>query len=341
MAKRQGTWGSLLRAQESGLLLVILGLVVVIARFAGSYTDKITGRSVNTFLNPVALMGVTSDASFFAIMAVGATIVIIAGGIDLSVGSIYALAGVITALYMRHSGNTTMWLPLAMCIGIGVVCGALNGLMVSALRVHPFIITLGTMWIFRGISYVVSKAESISFPEAAISAVKSTLGLKSGLYPVPTMIMLLVTIAGWLYLSRSTSGRNVYALGGNEQAARYSGIKINRVQIGVFTISGLSAGIAAFIGGSFYGAASCADASGYELKVIASAVVGGASLTGGKGGAVGALLGAIVIILFSQAISYLHLARDYESIIIGCAVIIAVLLDQWSRKLGQRRLRGV
>jgi len=113
---------------------------------------------------------------------------------------------------------------------------------------------------------------------------------------------------------------------------------VNRVQIGVFMISGLSAGIAAFIGSSFYGAASCADATGYELKVIASAVVGGASLTGGKGGALGALLGALVITLISQAITYLHLDRNYESIIIGSAVVIAVLIDQWSRKLSQRRL---
>lgn len=339
MARRLGAVGSLLRAQESGLILVIVGLAIIISIFAGTYTDNATGRSVNTFLNPLSLMQVTSDASFFAVMAVGATIVIIAGGIDLSVGSIYALAGVVTAIFMRHSGSGSVWLPLAMCIGIGVVCGALNGLMVSMLRVHPFIITLGTMWIFRGVSFVVSKAESISFPDAAIDAVKSTLGLQPGIYPVPSIIMVLVTIAGWLYLSKSTAGRNVYAFGGNEQASRYSGIKVNRVQFGVFLISGLCAGLAAFMGASFYGAASCADATGYELKVIASAVVGGASLTGGKGGAVGALLGAIVIILISQAISYLHLDRNYESIIIGCAVVIAVLLDQWSRKIGLRRLQ--
>src|SRR5579862_9738064 len=330
--------GSLLRAQEAGLILVIVALVIVISSFAGTYFDKSTGHTVNTFLNPRSLIQVTSDASLFAIMAVGATIVIIAGGIDLSVGSIYALAGVVTALYMRSHPSTTVWMPLFMCVGIGVISGAINGVMVSMLRVHPFIITLGTMWIFRGVSFVISKAESIPFPDSAIAAVKSTLGLQAGLYPVPTIIMIVATIAGWLYLSKSAAGRNVYALGGNEQACRYSVIRVNRVQIGVFLISGLSAGIAAFIGSSFYGAASCADASGYELKVIASAVVGGASLTGGKGTALGAMLGALVVMLISQAITYLHLDRNYESIIIGSAVVIAVLIDQWSRKLSQRRL---
>jgi len=341
MAKRLATYTALLRAQEAGLILVIVSLTIVITSFAGTYVDKTTGHQVNTFFNPRSLLQVTSDASLFAIMAVGATIVIISGGIDLSVGSIYALSAVLTAMFMRHNPSSGIWLPLGMCIGIGTICGALNGLMVSALKVHPFIITLGTMWAFRGVSFVTSKAESILFPDAAIKAVQSTLGLKPGLYPIPTIIMVLVTIAGWLYLSKTTAGRNVYAFGGNEEATRYSGIKVNWVQTGVFTISGLSAGIAAFIGSSFYGAASCADATGYELKVIAAAVVGGASLTGGKGGALGALLGALVITLISQAITYLSLDRNYESIIIGCAVVIAVLLDQWSRKLAQRRIQRV
>jgi ribose transport system permease protein len=206
--------------------------------------------------------------------------------------------------------------------------------------VHPFIITLGTMWIFRGISFVTSEAESISFPDTSIDAVRSTLGLQAGLHPVPTIVMIVVMIAGWLYLASTVAGRKVYALGGNEQASRYSGIRIKRVQVAVFMLSGLTAGIAAFIGSSFYGAASCGDADGYELKVIAAAVVGGASLTGGKGGALGALLGALVITLISQAIAFLHLDRNYESIIIGSAVVIAVLLDQMSRKLAQRRLVG-
>jgi ribose/xylose/arabinose/galactoside ABC-type transport system permease subunit len=340
MASRQRTFRSLLRAQELGLVFVIIALCVVIASFAGSYVDRGTGQSANLFLNAKSLLQVTSDASLFAIMAVGATIVIISGGIDLSVGSIYAVSGVITAIVVRENHITSAWVPLAMCLGIGVICGALNGIMVSALKVHPFIITLGTMWIFRGISFVVSKAETVTFQDASTEAVKSTLGLGQGLFPVPGIVMLAVTIVGWLYLSKSVFGRSVYALGGNEQASRYSGIRVEKVQISVYVISGLTAGIAAYVGNSLYGAASCADATGYELRVIASAVVGGASLTGGKGAALGALLGTIVIVLIGKAIMYLHLDRNYESIIIGSAVVIAVLLDQWSRKMAQRRLAG-
>jgi ribose/xylose/arabinose/galactoside ABC-type transport system permease subunit len=338
MEKRLRTYGSLLRIQELGLVIVIVLMLIGITMKAGTHQDA--GHAANNFLNTRSLIQATTDASLYAIIAVGATVVIIAGGIDLSVGSIYALAGVLTAMALRNQQNVPVWQPLGMCLAIGAACGAINGWMVSTLKVHPFIITLGTMLIFRGISFVVSKAESMSFSDAAVNAVKSTLGLQEGVFPVPAIITVLVTVAGWLYLSKSTAGRNVYAVGGNEQAARYSGIRINRVQIGVFTVSGLAAGIAAFVGCSYYGSASCADATGYELKVIAAAVVGGASLNGGKGAALGALLGAIVITLISQAISYTHIDRNYESIIIGSAVIIAVLLDQWSRKLAQGKLTG-
>lgn len=338
MAKRLARLTALLRAQETGLILVILGLSLVISIWAGTYADRATGHQVNLFLNARSLLQVTSDTSLFAIMAVGSTIVIISGGIDLSVGSIYALAGVGTAMIVR-SAHGGVWMSLGLCLAIGTICGLLNGVMVSLLKVHPFIITLGTMWIFRGISFVVSKAISVPFADGSIGAVKANLGLSPGLFPVPTLVMLGVTLLGGLFLAKTTWGRNVYALGGNVEAARYSGLPTNRILVLVYTVSGLSAGLAAFIGCSYYGAASCADANGYELRVIAGAVVGGASLTGGKGGALGALLGAIIITLISQAISFLHLDRNYESIIIGTAVVVAVVLDQWSRNIAERGLR--
>src|SRR5207244_8031977 len=130
----------------------------------------------------------------------------------------------------------------------------------------------------------------------------SDLGLGEALYPVPMLVMIAVAIAGAIYLSATVSGRQVFAVGGNAEASRFSGVPIGRVKIVVFLISGLTAGIAAFLGSSFYGSASCADATGYELYVIASAVVGGASLSGGKGSAISALLGALLIVLIRQSI---------------------------------------
>ena len=231
-----------------------------------------------------------------------------------------------------------MVLGLLLCVTIGVLAGAVNGAMVVGLDVHPFIITLGTMWILRGFAFVISKAESIILPESMNHFAKSSLGLGTALYPIPMLAMLVVAALGALYLGRTVMGRHVFAVGGNPQASRYSGLSIGRIQIGVYVLAGATAGLAAFLGASFYGSVSCGDATGYELYVIASAVVGGARLSGGRGSAINAMLGAVLIVLIRQSIRTLHLDQNYEWIIIGCAIVIAVVLDQASARFAARRL---
>jgi ribose/xylose/arabinose/galactoside ABC-type transport system permease subunit len=325
-------------------LLVIAALVIVLGSFAGAHVDRASGVAINNFLNSHTLIQTATDASFFAIMAVGATIVIISGGIDLSVGSIYALAGTTMALVLRatgaggSAGAGSVLLGLVVCVGVGLACGLANGLLVVGLRVHPFVITLGSMWVLRGIAFVTSKAESILIPDALTAVAKAPLGLGAALYPVPMLIMLLVTATGGIYLSRTVMGRHVFAVGGNAEACRYAGLDVNRIRAGVYVASGLCAGVAAFMGASFYGSASCGDANGYELYVIASAVVGGASLQGGKGSALSAMLGALLIVLIRQAIRTLHFDQNYEWIIIGCAIVVAVVIDQASARATARRL---
>ncbi len=332
---------TLLNSQQAGLLFVILLIGTILSLSAGDHVNRVTGEVVNNFLNSYTLMQTATDASFFVIMAVGATVVIISGGIDLSVGAVYALAGVMTAMMLRAIGPESPFvavvLALGMCVGIGVLCGLINGAMVVGLRVHPFIVTLGTMWIFRGVAFVTSKAESILVPPSLTDIVKWSIG-GDALYPMPMIIMLIITAAGAIYLSRTVMGRHIFAVGGNVDASRYAGLRINRILIGVYILSGLTAGIAAFVGISYYGSASCADATGYELYVIASAVVGGASLRGGRGNAVNAMLGATLIVLIRQSIRTLHLDQNYEWIIIGCAIIVAVVLDQMNQHFTTRRL---
>jgi ribose transport system permease protein len=331
-----------LASPQAGLILVILLLGGVLTVMAGSHVDPRTGQVVNNFLNSYTLIQTATDASFFAIMAVGATVVIIAGGIDLSVGSIYAMAGVAVAMILRGMPEASPFViivvGLGVSLGIGLLCGAINGALVVGLGVHPFIITLGSMWIVRGIAFVASSAESILVPPALTRVAKASLGFGDSLYPVPMLVMLAVALVGSVYLTRTVAGRRVFAVGGNAEASRFSGVPIGRVRIGVFVLSGLTAGLAAFMGASFYGSASCADATGYELYVIASAVVGGASLSGGKGSAINALLGAVLIVLIRQSIRTLHFDQNYEWIIIGCAIIIAVVLDQASATLARKRL---
>ena len=323
-------------------MLVVVLLTIALTALAGSHVDRMSGQTVNNFWNANTLIQTLTDASFFAIMAIGATLVIITTGIDLSVGSIYALSGVSMALVLRAAGPmgplVTVLLGLAACVGVGLLCGLLNGSLVVGLRVHPFIITLGTMWVLRGIAFVATKAESILLPPAITAVTKASLGLGGGLYPVPMLCMITVMILGAIYLTRTVMGRHIFAFGGSVEASRFAGLSLSRIQIGVFAISGLTAGLAAFLGASFYGSASSGDAQGYELYVIASAVVGGASLNGGKGSAVGAVLGALLIVLIRQSIRTLHFDQNYEWIVIGCAIIIAVVVDQWSTRMTARRL---
>ncbi len=332
----------LIRSQQAGLLLVLLVLGAGLTMAAGSHVDPESGRRVNNFLNEYTLIQMATDASGFAIMGVGATLVIIAGGIDLSVGAVYALSGVIMAMVLRAagpmSGGATVALGLATCLSVSLAAGLANGLMVIGLGVHPFIITLGTMWMLRGVAFVVSHAESILVPQSLTGVAKASLGLGASLYPVPLLVMLAVTAAGALYLTRTVMGRHIFAVGGNAEASRFSGLSVNRILLGVFVLSSLTAGIAAFLGAAFYGSATSSDASGYELYVIAAAVVGGASLNGGRGSAVSAMLGALLIVVIRQAIRTLHLDQNYEWIIIGGALILAVVIDHSGSRLVARRL---
>jgi ribose/xylose/arabinose/galactoside ABC-type transport system permease subunit len=334
-----------LRSPQLGLALVLLVAGAALTALAGSHVDPLTGRSVNNFLNAHTLIQMATDASGFAIMGVGATIVIIAGGIDLSVGAIYALSGVAMAMTLRAAGPldpvTTVLLGLGTCLTVSLLCGLANGLMIIGLGVHPFIITLGTMWMLRGIAFVASHAQSILVPRALTAVAQASLGLGGALSPVPLLAMLLTAALGEIYLTRTVMGRHIFAVGGNPEASRFAGLNVSRIRLGVYVLSGLTAGIAAFLGASYYGSATSSDGNGYELYVIASAVVGGASLVGGKGSAASAMLGALLIVLIRQAIRTLHLDQNYEWIIIGGAMIIAVVLDQGGTRLVARRLAKV
>lgn len=353
-----------------GLLVVILVLGALLTLFAGTvrtpvftraedgtrqrvFTTNEQGERIpafaekNKFLNAQNLAQLAKDTSFIAIMAVGMAVVIISGGIDLSVGSIYALASVLGALVLHHYGPEGIGgatfsaggvlLGCATCVGVGALCGFLNGGLIVALRVHPFIITLGAMAILRGIAFVVTKGQSVgNFPAVFREVVRKEVG--NGLSIVPLVVMIVVTVCGWIFLSRLAAGRRVYAIGGNEMAARFSGIRIEWVKLGVYVISGFTAGIAALLSLGYYGAATSGDGQGYELNVIAAAVVGGASLTGGRGTALGVVLGALVIQMISSGIVILGIDQNYSQIIIGVVVVAAVVLDNLNNWLARRRL---
>ncbi len=358
---------SVFRVQESGLLLVIFVLGVVLTIFSGKVTRPVfetgpdgarqrvfvtnaAGEKVpavaesNRFLNVQNLAQIAKDTSFVAIMAVGMSMVIISGGIDLSVGSIYALASVMGALVLRRYGGEGeaspglgIFLGCATCIGVSLVCGLFNGGLTVAIGVHPFIITLASMSIFRSIAFIVTNGQSVTdFPGAFQEFVQRKVG--NDLSVIPALIMGIVLVLGWIYLARLATGRRVYAIGGNEIAARFSGIRVERVKLGVYLIGALTAGVAALVSIGYYGAGGSGDGQGYELNVIAACVVGGTSLNGGKGTALGVVLGALFIQTIDSGIVTVGIPQAWRGVIIGAVIIAAVALEKFNTSLTRRRL---
>jgi ribose/xylose/arabinose/galactoside ABC-type transport system permease subunit len=355
------------RMQEAGLFVVILLISLILTIVGGKI--QVRGQWVNNFFRPDNLLpNVFTPMSWMAIMALGVTSVIVAGGIDISVGSIFGLAALgCVAVLLRLPENAPAWkvLPVAFGVplGIGLACGLLNGLLVVGLKIHPFIVTLATLSILRGIALVSTKVGSIPSGDEALPAAFTrdfmlwTVQYPRGagappmiLQPMPTIIMLVCLVVGWVYLSLSIAGRENYAIGGNEEAARFSGLRVNRIKLRVYAISGLCAGIAGMVSCGYYGSAATNTGEGYELMVIAAAVVGGASLAGGRGSALGAVLGALVMQLIDNGLYIikvinlgfvkLEVSRQYTRIIVGIAIILAVAIDRLGQHLQARRLAG-
>jgi len=340
------------RLQEGGLVVVIVLLGTVLAMLAPSVHGE------NGFLRAQNLVpSVLTTMSWIAIMAIGQTIVVIGGGIDISVGSIMGLSALGTAAALQRfdpQASAMVVVPLGIIIplGIGLLCGAINGALVVGLRMHPFIVTLGTLSIFRGIALVSVREGSLPagdkiLPEAFTDHFIAWTTHWQQAEPMPFLIMLLVMCFGSFYLGVTIWGRETYAIGGNEEASKYSGIRVNLAKFRSYIISGLCAGIAGMISCGFYKSAATNTGLGLELMVVAAAVVGGASLSGGRGTALGAVLGTLIIQMIDDGISILsefhigswtlHVSKEYTQIIIGIAIIVAVAVDRISEHLRNRR----
>lgn len=301
---------------------------------------------VNKFLNGDNLITFVTQAAFVAIMAVGMTAIIVLGGIDLSVGSIYALSAVAGALVLRSTATweggwaavgamEAMGIGLVVCCGVGALCGFINGGASVWLNVHPFIITLGGMAVYRGIAFVLTKGLSISDTPPSYQQV---IKLKAwGINPVPALVMLCVGLIGAFVFARTVFGRRVFAIGGNETAAKYAGVPVARTKIIAFTIMGALAGLSGGLAFGFLGAAASNDGTGYELYVIAATVIGGAALSGGRGSALGAVLGAVIMQLIDNGFQALEIDPNYRQIVLGLAIVVAVVVDQAKQRLTSGR----
>ena len=279
------------------------------------------------FLSVSNITNVFTQVSVNAIIAIGMTFVILTGGIDLSVGSTLAISGAGGASIVKSTGNVFLAIIVAAVIGIAV--GLINGLLVSKGKLQAFIVTLATMTIFRGATLVFTDGTPISkLPEAFVKIGNGKLGFM----PIPVIITIIIAIIAVYALSQTRFGRYLYALGGNEDASRLSGINTDKIKTLVYVVSGFASAIAGVIITSRIGSASPNAGTGFELDAIAAVVIGGTSLAGGEGTITGTLIGALIIGVLNNGLNLMNVSPFYQSIVKGLVILIAVLLDKKSRK---------
>ena len=314
--------GGALRERLSGVVsqLAAAGALIVVFIFL-SFASPV-------FLSADNLFNIGSQTAVTAVIAIGMTLVIITAGIDLSVGSVAALSGVLGVMMMADAGLSV---PLAILGGalVGAVCGLVNGLLVSVAGLNPFIATLGMLTVARGLTYIVTNAVSVfGAPNSFRLLGQGVLGP----IPIPILMVLLVAVVGYIVLSRTRLGRYAYAIGSNPEAARLSGIPIRRYLTSVYVISGALAGFGGMIAASRVDSGQPNFGIGLELDAIAAAVIGGASLFGGQGTVVGTLIGAFLVALIRNGSVLLDINTFYQQVIIGVVIWLAVLWDQYRRR---------
>jgi ribose/xylose/arabinose/galactoside ABC-type transport system permease subunit len=293
------------------------------------------------FLAPGNVLNILRQISVNAVLATGQTFVIITAGIDLSVGSLIALTGVLMAGTVAATGSPWLGLLLAVGVGIGVggAAGAINGAPVVKFGLPPFITTLAMMLMARGVAFLFTGGRPLEIDNSAFN------WLGTGLvfpflqnvfhipgFPVPVLIMLAVVIAASYALGRTRFGRYVYAIGGNEEAARLSGINVARVKLSVYVLSGALAGLASLLLAARLNAGIPQSGEGYELQSIAAVVVGGTSLMGGRGSIGGTFVGALLIGVLYNVMNLLSVQSYAQDVVLGAVILLAVMLDELRKR---------
>jgi len=313
------------RAREFFLVLLIILIAIALHLQTGHF---VTGRNMRAIA-----LGFSAQA----IMSVGMVAALVAGGFDLSVGSVYAMGGVVTAVALREDmALGGLPIELAMLVGVlaGVIAGLINGLLITKAGINPFITTLGMMSIARGVGYVITEGSPIArLPRAFFEY-----GQGQAVLGIPNVILiaLVIIVIGDILMRRSAPFRQIYYVGGNQDAARLSGINVDRVKIGVFTLSGMLAALAGVLSVSRFTVADPGTGMGFELQVIAACIIGGASLNGGKGTVLGALLGLIFVGFINNGMVQLRVAVYWQNLVMGVILLIAVGSDVLSQRLRAR-----
>jgi inositol transport system permease protein len=279
------------------------------------------------FLTVPNLVNVIRQIAINGILAVGVTFVLLTGGVDLSLGSVVALAGVVAASF-AHPDEYPIVFAVLMGIATGTACGATNGLVVTRGGVAPFIVTLGMMTAARGLALVVSGGKPVSNMSPDLTQLAGDiLGL-----PIPVLILAAVSVASWLFLANTRLGRHIYAVGGNENAARAAGIDVRRIKLFAYTVCGALTGLAGVVLAARITTGQPNAGVAYELDAIAAVVIGGTSLSGGVGGIGGTLLGVLLMGVINNGLDLLNVSSYYQQIVKGVIIVGAVWLDRRQRR---------
>lgn len=313
------------RLKHSSQLFNLAGLfaawAVIFSIFAWRVGPSFAGRAnVETLFRQTTIVGLAS---------LGATLIIVSGGIDLSIGSVVAFVTVVIATLVKAGASP--WLALLGGVGAGAMAGLLNGLLITRLKVGPFIVTLGTLGLFRGLATGLAKEQKIDAPETWLNDVLATLGKSERwkLLPPGVWFALLLAVATAWLLRRTVFGRHVVAVGSNEQAARLCGVPIDRVKVLVYVFGGITVGLAGLMQFSRLTVGDPTVARGLELDVIAAVVIGGASLAGGQGSVAGTLLGALLLSTIRAGASQMGLPNWVQDIVTGAIIVLSVTLDRY------------
>ncbi|MFJ3665301.1 substrate-binding domain-containing protein [Streptomyces sp. NPDC090106] len=302
---------------DNGALTALIVLVIAMSALSGD------------FLTTDNLLNVGVQAAVTAILAFGVTFVIVSAGIDLSVGSVAALSATVLAWSATSQGMPVV-VAVLLAVVTGIACGVVNGFLISYGKLPPFIATLAMLSVARGLSLVISQGSPIAFP-SSVSHLGDTLG---GWLPVPVLVMVVMGLLTAFVLGRTYIGRSMYAIGGNEEAARLSGLRVKRQKLAIYAFSGLFAAAAGIVLAARLSSAQPQAAQGYELDAIAAVVIGGASLAGGTGKASGTLIGALILAVLRNGLNLLSVSAFWQQVVIGVVIALAVLLDTVRRKAG-------
>ena len=311
----KGRWTALDWLVHSPLALPLVGLIVVSVLMAFASDNFFTLNNILNVLRQVSVVG---------ILAVGMTFVILTGGIDLSVGAVMALSGTLAAGLMVNMGLPGgVGLAAALLVGLGL--GLFNGVLVAWGRMPAIIVTLATMGMARGLGLIYSGG----YPISGLPGWVSWFGVgRIGIIPVPVVIMLVVYALAWLVLQRTPFGRHVYAIGGNEVAARLSGVRTRRVKLAVFAISGVTASLAAIVLTGRLMSGQPNAGVGFELDAIAAVVLGGTAIAGGRGLILGTLIGAVLLVILNNGLNLMGINPYMQDVIKGLIILLAIYIGR-------------